>query len=278
LIDGSSVIFRSFYGVPKTMRTPDGGLNNAIRGFCDVLARLLVERRPKRVVVATDEDWRPAWRVELIPEYKAHRTAEPVPPELDPQIPVAWDVLRAFGFAVLGAKDYEAEDIIASVAKRAEGRVEIISGDRDLFALVSDPRVSVLYPQGKGQWLRVDEAEVEARYDIPGRTYVDFAVLRGDPSDGLPGLRGVGDKSAAAMVRRHGSIEGVLWDGKLSKPDVEYLRRAIRVITPVADIPLTIPPALVPTAPADPRRLEQLKKQHGLGNSVDRLLAALPAG
>ena len=187
LIDGSSLIFRAFYGVPRTMKAPGGGLNNAIRGFIDVLARLLAERRPARVLVATDEDWRPDWRVDLIPSYKEHRTAEPVPPALEPQIPVAWDVLRAVGFAVLGARDYEAEDIIASVAKRANGRVEIISGDRDLFALVRDPRVSVIYPQGKGQWLRVDEKEVATRYDIPGRAYADFAVLRGDPSDGLPG-------------------------------------------------------------------------------------------
>jgi 5'-3' exonuclease len=276
LIDGSSMIFRAFYGVPRTMKGPDGNLNNATRGFLDLLARLLAERRPARVLVATDEDWRPAWRVELIPDYKAHRTGEPVPPELEPQMPVTWDVLRAVGFAVLGAADYEAEDIIASVARKAKGRVEIISGDRDLFALIRDPTVTVIYPQGKGQWLRVDEAVVEARYDIPGRSYADFAVLRGDPSDGLPGLPGVGDKSAAAMLRRHGSIEGVLWDGNLTTPNVDYLKRAIKVVTPVADIPLQIPPALVPSAAADPAALTRLQKKHGLGASVDRLLAALP--
>jgi 5'-3' exonuclease len=278
LIDGSSLIFRAFYGVPRTMKAPGGGLNNAMRGFLDVLARLLTERRPARVVVATDEDWRPQWRVELIPSYKTHRTAEPVPPELDPQISPTWEVLRAFGFAVVGAAGYEAEDIIASVAAQASGRIEIISGDRDLFALVRDPDICVIYPEGKGKWRRVDEAEIEARYQIPGRTYIDYAVLRGDPSDGLPGLPGVGDKSAAAMVRRHGSIDGVISGAKLSETNVDYLRRAISVVRPVDSIPLQLPPAEVPRHAVDPDQVNVLARQYGLGGSVDRLRAALPAG
>src|SRR5438094_6379711 len=208
LIDGSSLIFRAFYGVPRTMRAPDGSLNNALRGFLDLLARLLAEPRPARVLVATDEDWRPAWRVDLIPSYKAHRTAEPVPPELEPQIAPAWKVLGAIGVEVLGAAGYEAEDVIASVAARATGRVEIVSGDRDLFSLVRDPDVCVIYPEGKGVWRRVDEGDIAARYDIPGRAYADYAILRGDPSDGLPGLRGVGDTTAADLLGRYGSIEG----------------------------------------------------------------------
>jgi len=275
LIDGSSLIFRAFFGVPRTMRAPDGSLNNAIRGLLDVMARALVPRRPRRMVVASDEDWRPNWRVELLPGYKAHRVAEPVPPELAPQIPRVWEVLDAIGIPVVGVRDYEAEDIIATLVRKAKGTVEIVSGDRDLFALVRDPSVWVLYPEGKGQWRKVDEADIEARYSIPGRAYGDYAVLRGDPSDGLPGLRGVGDKNAAALLRKHGSVEGLLRDGKLRDEERDYLQRALKVVTPVDNIPIELPEARVPPAPHDAARLDALKQKYGLGGSVERLLDIL---
>ena len=276
--DGSSLIFRAFYGVPASVRAPDGHPVNAIRGFLDVLARLIAERRPGAVAIATDEDWRPGWRVELIPSYKAHRVAEPVPPGLIPQMPVAYDVLTAIGIPVVRAAGYEAEDVIASLLDRIDtGRdeVEIASGDRDLFALVRDPNVRVLYPEGGGRRTVVDEAEVERRYGIPGTAYGDYAALRGDPSDGLPGVSGVGDKKAAGLIRRYGSAEAMLAAGALRERDADYLRRALRVGRPTGEIRLSLPEPSLPRSPADPGRLVDLSREHGLDSSIDRLLRAL---
>ncbi|HEV3231019.1 MAG TPA: 5'-3' exonuclease [Candidatus Dormibacteraeota bacterium] len=274
LIDGSSLIFRAFYGVPRTVVAPNGAPINGARGCIDNLARLITERRPAHLALATDEDWRPAFRVEALPTYKAHRVAEPVPPELEPQMPVAWDVLRAAGLAVIGAAGFEAEDVIASIVARVTGRVEIWSGDRDLFALVRDPDVTVLYPE-RGGLAVVDEAEITRRYGIPGRSYLDFAILRGDPSDGLPGLRGVGAKTAVDLVRRHGDLEGIIANTRLDGPALEYLAGARRVVAPVADIPLDLPDCAVPDAPADPRRLAALGADWGLASAIARLTEAL---
>jgi 5'-3' exonuclease len=277
LVDGSSLIFRAFFGVPQTVVGPDGSPINAVRGFLDYLARFITERRPIHLAVATDEDWRPAFRVDAIPSYKTHRTAEPIPPLLEPQMPIIMDVLAAFGIAVVGAAGFEAEDVIASLVQFAEGRVEILSGDRDLFALVRDPDVVVLYPQSRGEVQVVDEAEIERKYGIPGRSYVDFAILRGDPSDGLPGLPNVGEKKAAALIHRHGSIEGVLWEGNLTEADVDYVQRAIKVVPPVATIPLERPEGRLRNDAADATRVAVLKKHYGLGGAVDRLLRAIEA-
>ena len=161
LVDGSSLIFRAFYGIPASVRSPDGRPVNAVRGFLDALSRLVTTREPQRLAIASDEDWRPQWRVDLIPSYKAHRTAEPMPPGLIPQMPIIQDVLSAIGVDFIGLKDYEAEDVIASWAAKASGSVEIASGDRDLFALIEDPRVSVLYPEKTGL-MQVTEAEIQA--------------------------------------------------------------------------------------------------------------------
>src|SRR5438105_17073 len=275
LVDGSSLIFRAYYGVPQTIRAPDGRPVNAVRGFLDNLARQLTERRPRRLAVASDEDWRPQWRVELIPSYKAHRTAEPVPPGLIPQFPVIHEILAAIGVDFVGVPDYEAEDVIATWTARAAGStVEIVSGDRDLFALVQDSRVSVLYPE-KGGLALVDEAEVRRRYGIPGRLYADFAVLRGDPSDGLTGMAGVGPKKAAELVQRYGGIRGLIESGRVSGDVRDYLERAYRVVAPVTDLPLELPEGCRPTYPVDPEASASLAERHGLVNSVGRLVTAL---
>src|SRR5215470_18819812 len=254
-VDGSSLIFRAFFGVPTSMRSPDGKPVNAVRGFMERLANLIVDRRPARLAGASDEDWRPPWRVELIPSYKAHRVAEPIPPQLEPQMPIIQEVLDAAGVDFVGVVSYEAEDVIASWTAQAAGQtVEIISGDRDLFALVRDPYVRVLYPEKKGL-TAVDEAEVTRRYGVPGRLYADFAILRGDPSDGLPGLAGVGDKKAADLVTRYGGLDGLLASGRLSDADRDYVERARRVVPPVTDLPVEMPQA---RRPPDTERAEAL--------------------
>ena len=274
LVDGSSLIFRAFYGVPQTTRAPDGTLVNAVRGTLETLARLITERKPKRLALATDEDWRPDWRVELLPSYKEHRTAEPVPPDLEPQMPVVMECLAAVGIDALGVSGYEAEDVIASLAVRVETPIEIYSGDRDLFTLVRDREIIVLYPEKTGL-AEVDEAEVERRYSIPGRAYADFAILRGDPSDGLPGIAGIGAKKAADLVRRYGSVGAMLEVGIFRTADAEYLEKAARIVPPVTNLDIEVPPGRRDRYPEDPAQVEALGKRYGVASSFQRLLTAL---
>jgi 5'-3' exonuclease len=269
------MFFRAFYAIPQTMRGPDGKLNNAVRGTLDTLARYVTDRKPRHVAFTTDEDWRPAWRVELIKGYKEHRVAEPIPPALIPQVPVILEALTAVGVDVVGLDGYEAEDIVASLASKVKGPIEIASGDRDLFSLVRDRDVIVLYPQ-KGGPAEVDEAEVARRYGIPGRAYADYAILRGDPSDGLPGIPGIGDKTASQMVKRYGSIEKMLEAGIFRKEEqADYLRKALKVVPPVANLPIAVPRGRRDGYPEDVAKVEQLGKKHGIANNLDRLVTAL---
>ena len=274
LVDGSSLIFRAFYGVPQTNRAPDGTLINAVRGFLDTLARRIEERKPRHVTVTTDEDWRPDWRVELIPSYKAHRTGEPVPHALVPQMPVIMESLEAEGVDAVGMEDYEAEDIIASLVTKVEPPIEILSGDRDLFSQIRGREIVVLYPEKTGLTV-VDEDEVARRYSIPGRSYSDYAILRGDPSDGLPGLAGVGDKKAADLVRRYGSIKGMLDAGIFRSADADYLEKALRVVPPVRDLEIKVPRGRRDRYPEHPKKVEELGTRYGVTGSFKRLTEAL---
>ena len=278
LIDGSSVMFRAFFGIPVTaFKAPDGQPVNAVRGFLDMLGRLVTDRKPRAIVVATDKDWRPAFRVNVLPSYKTHRLVQGnMPAELEPQEPIIHAVLAAIGVEVIGADGFEAEDVIASLLPKITGSVEIVTGDRDLFALVRDPDVRVLYTQqGIGRLLVVDEAEVERRYGIPGRSYGDFAVLRGDPSDGLPGVTGVGEKTAAQLVRRFKDLDGIVASGKLGDAANAYIERARRVGVPVSVAPVPVPKGTRPTKAADPAGLAKLDETYGIGSVTDRLLRAL---
>jgi 5'-3' exonuclease len=189
-------------------------------------------------------------------------------------MPVIDAFLAAIGIDALGVAGYEAEDVIATWTAKAAGSVEIVSGDRDLFALIEDPRVAVLYPE-KGSWNIVDEAEVTHRYAIPGRSYAAFAMLRGDPSDGLPGLKGVGAVAAASMIREHGSIEALIAAGRLSDANREYLTSALRVVPPVADLPIALPAGRRDHYPVDPQTLNTLMATNGLQAAASRLVDAL---
>jgi 5'-3' exonuclease len=273
-IDGSSLIFRAYHGFRDMASPADGMQVNAIRGFLERLGRLIDDRQPRRIVVADDWAWRPDWRVDLIAGYKSHRVAEPVPAGLTPQIPVIHDLLEATGVDLVGVADHEAEDVIATLTKLASGTVEIASGDRDLFALVEDPRVRVLYPEKSGLSV-IDEAEVTRRFGIPGRRYADFAILRGDPSDGLPGLKGVGSVTAAGIIRRYGDIAGVLRERPLRDADRHYLERALRVVTPVADLPIKLPAGRRVVYPADEHALGLHAARYGVQASCARLLSAM---
>src|SRR5438270_9629598 len=278
LIDGSSVMFRAFFGIPVTaFKAPDGQPVNAVRGFLDMLARLVIDRKPRAILVATDEDWRPKFRVDVIPSYKTARLKRgAMPPELQPQEPIIREVLAAIGVEVVGSDGFEAEDVIASLLPKIRGKVEIVTGDRDLFALVRDPDICVLYTQqGIGRLLVVDEAEVERRYGIPGRSYGDFAVLRGDPSDGLPGVPGVGETTAALLVRRYKDLDGIVASGRLGEAANAYIQQARRVGGPVAIAPVPTPKGTRPKEPVDPAALSRLNETYGIGGSTERLVRAL---
>jgi 5'-3' exonuclease len=294
LLDSASLYFRAFYGIPAdTMTAPDGTPVNAVRGLLDMIARLVRAYRPGQLVACMDADWRPAFRVSAIPSYKAHRAnpdgSEQVPDALNAQIPVIEQVLAAAGVAMAGAPGYEADDIIGTLAARHDGPVDIVTGDRDLFQLVDDARqVRVIYTaRGMAKLEVVDEAAVTRRYQIPGRAYAAFAALRGDPSDGLPGVPGVGEKTAAALVRVFGSVEAMLAAldqghggfpmGSRAKlaANRDYLAAAIPVVRVAADAPLPAAEGLLPAAPADPRRLAELDVRWDLGSSLGRMCAAL---
>ena len=274
MFDGSSLIFRSFYGVPQTFKAPNGFMINAVRGTLDRMASTINDRKPRHVALTTDEDWRPDWRVQLIPGYKVHRVAEPVPPALIPQMPVIMAALMAIGVDVIGLDDYEAEDIIASLIPKVEKPVEIWSGDRDLFSQVRDKEIIVLYPE-KGGLAVVDEAEVKKRYGIPGTAYSDFAILRGDPSDGLPGVAGVGPKRAADLVKKFKSVQGMLDAGIFSAADSAYLANALKVVPPRVDLELPLPTGRRSKYPAEPEVVEEIAKRYGVGSSLQRLITAL---
>jgi 5'-3' exonuclease len=240
----------------------------------DALSRLITARRPRSVAIATDEDWRPAFRVKAMPSYKAHRVAEPVPPGLDPQLPLVMAALDAIGLNVIGKPGFEAEDVIASLAHKVRPPIEVYSGDRDLFTIVRDPDLIVLYPE-KGGLAEVDEAEIEKRYGIPGRSYAEFAILRGDPSDGLPGVPGVGAKTAAGLVRRHKNLDGILAGLDWGDATRDYIQRARQIVYPVEDIDLPDPAPGLPTDPAHPKTLEKLNRELGIEPHSSRLLDAL---
>jgi 5'-3' exonuclease len=293
LLDTASLYFRAFYGVPETLTAPDGTPINAVRGLLDMITRLVRARQPGQLVACLDADWRPAFRVAAIPSYKAHRArpdgSEEVPPTLAAQVPVIEEVLAALGIAVAGAPGYEADDVIGTLTARATSPVDIVTGDRDLFQLVDDDhQVRVVYTvRGLTNLDIVDEAAVTARYQIPGRAYADFAVLRGDPSDGLPGVAGVGEKTAAALVRAFGTVDAILaaidqghggFPGG-SRPKVaaarDYLAVAPRVTRVATDAPVPDVDGTLPVTGADRERLAALDDRWDLGSSLRRALSAV---
>jgi len=296
LLDTASLYYRAFFGVPDTVRAPDGTPVNAVRGLLDTIAQLVRGREPSRLVACLDADWRPAFRVAAIPSYKAHRLAadgtEETPPALAAQIPVIEELLRVSGLAVAGQPGFEADDVMATLSARSDSPVDVVTGDRDLFQLVDDARgIRVIYTvRGLLNMDVIDEAAVAAKYGIPGRAYADYAALRGDPSDGLPGVPGVGEKTAAALINAFGSIDGItkaLDQGhggfprgsrdKLEKAR-DYLDISLSVVRVVQDIAMPEVGGDLPAVPADAARLKELGERWGLGSSLSRFLTAVSQG
>lgn len=301
LLDTASLYFRAFFGVPDSLRAPDGTPVNAVRGLMDFISRLVEEYRPTHLACCWDDDWRPQWRVDLLPTYKAHRLAEElpgpgpdaeeVPDPLAVQVPVIVDVLTAYGLAVVGAEEMEADDVIGTLATDAGMPVDVVTGDRDLFQLVDDARgVRVLYTaRGVGRHERVDEAWVQEKYGIRAHQYADFATLRGDSSDGLPGVPGIGEKTAATLLGRYDDVAGIVRaaldpDSDLApgprrkvKDALAYLEVAPTVVAVRRDLDLGAPDLRLPRSPADHARVLELDGQWGLGGSAVRLVEALAA-
>ena len=293
LLDTPSLYFRAYYGVPDSVTAPDGTPVNAIRGLLDFMARLVRDFRPTRLVAAMDADWRPAWRVDVLPSYKAHRVGpgggDQTPDALAVQVPIIEEVFAALGVATVGVAGYEADDVIGTLATHAPCPVDVVTGDRDLFQLVNDDRgVRIVYTaRGVGSATAWDESAVTAKYSIPGRGYGEFATLRGDPSDGLPGVAGIGEKTAAALITRFGTVEELLVAAESGTDDGfpagarakvlagrDYLSSAPVVVRVACDVDLPPYDDRLRTDPVDAQRLVELSTRWGLDGSLNRYLAA----
>ena len=294
LLDSASLWYRAYYGMPDTLLSPTGMPVNAIRGYLDMTARLIGMYSPNRIVACIEGDWRPSWRVDLFPAYKANRLeeesdVEEEPETLTPQIPVLLDLLDAFGIPMLGVDDYEADDVMATFAVREKGPIRVVTGDRDLFQLVDDKRdVKVVYlARGISQHDLVDIKWVSEKYGIPGDRYALFAMFRGDPSDGLPGVRGIGEKGAALIANNFATVAEVQkaankGDDRLSASlakkiidGADYLKIAPTLVHCAQDVAIPEMDIAMPKKPADLSDIYQFKEEYGLGASVDRLISAL---
>jgi 5'-3' exonuclease len=311
LLDGASMWFRSYFGVPSSITAPDGRPVNAVRGFIDSVAVVITQQRPRRLVVCLDLDWRPQFRVDLIPSYKAHRVAqeisrpgpagepdiEEVPDELTPQIDMIMELLDAFGIPTAGAPGFEADDVLGTLAAQEQSDpVVVVSGDRDLLQVVADDPVPVrvLYlGRGLSRATLLGPVEVAEHYGVPvdraGPAYAELALLRGDPSDGLPGVPGVGEKTAANLLAQHGSLEQIVAaahdpKSKMAKglrtkllAAADYIEVAGPVVRVATDAPVTLstPTDALPLVAADPARTAELATQLGVGSSITRLQKAL---
>jgi 5'-3' exonuclease len=299
LLDTASLYFRAFYGVPDSLKRADGTPVNAVRGLLDIIARLVAEFEPTHLVACWDDDWRPHWRVELIPSYKAHRVAEIVPagpdveetPDpLEAQIPMIREILAALDLTVIGAPRHEADDVIGSLATQADMPVDVVTGDRDLFQLVDDARdVRVIYTaRGMSKLEVLTDVTVVGKYGVLPSQYADFAVLRGDASDGLPGVAGIGEKTAASLLQQFGDLDSIV--AAAGDPAVPlsatmrtritgaaaYLDVAPTVVEVVRDLELGAFDARLHPLDADEAdEVRRLGEEWNLGGSVQRVLQAL---
>jgi 5'-3' exonuclease len=301
LLDTAALYFRAFHGLPETITAPDGSPINAVRGLLDIIARLVGEFAPTDLVACWDDAWRPRWRVELIPSYKAHRVAEPgdgerpdreiVPETLTAQIPRIAEVLEALGIAVVGAPDHEADDVIGTLAATATTPVDVVTSDRDLYQVIDDDRQVRVVSTARGMrdLELVSDDVLRAKYGVSAAQYADFATLRGDPSDGLPGVAGIGEKTAATLLAKFGDLDGVLAAAHRTGSGIpagqaaklrageEYARRAVPAVRVVRD--LRLPKADTAVSLTDEQRAAaaELAARWDLGRSMERIVATLGA-
>lgn len=293
LLDSASLWYRAYFGMPNTLVSPTGQPVNAIRGYLDMTSRLLVKYQPNRIVACLEGDWRPSWRVELFPDYKLNRLdeegAEEEPDTLGPQIPILLDVLDALGIPLLGVDDYEADDLIATFSVKQPGPVRIVTGDRDLFQLADDKRdVKIVYlAKGISNHDLVDLKWIQDKYQIPGDRYALFAMIRGDSSDGLPGIKGIGEKGAMVIANLFKTMPEVMLaaagaDEKLSSnirkkllESSQYAAIAPKLVGCALDVAIPEMEIAMPIKPKSLEKIIRLKDEYGLGASIDRIMSAL---
>ena len=289
LLDVSSLMYRSHFAMKDAGVTAlDGRPMGAVHGYLDMVGRIARSRHPDRIVHAYDHDWRPMARTQIYAGYKAERPEEPE--ELTVQFALLREVLDFTGMTQAQAPDWEAEDAIGAFCRQmaAKDRNEIVSGDRDLLQLVHDPDVTVLYTlRGVSELHEFDEAAVEEKYGVPASRYAEFAILRGDPSDGLPGVQGVGEKTARSLVQAYPDIDAMLADAASQSPapgplkgkpalrsrllaSTDYLRAMRRLVPINSDAELS-----VWSGDRWDEALKAFAEEHGLKGAVQRLLAAL---
>ena len=293
LLDSASLWYRAYFGMPDTLVSPTGQPVNAIRGYLDMTSRLLVKYQPNRIVACLEGDWRPSWRVELFPDYKLNRLdeegAEEEPDTLGPQIPILLDVLDALGIPLLGVDDYEADDLMATFSVKQPGPIRIVTGDRDLFQLADDQRdVKIVYlAKGISNHDLVDLKWIQDKYQIPGDRYALFAMIRGDSSDGLPGIRGIGEKGAMVIANLFKTMPDVMQaaassDERLS-PNIrkkllessQYAAIAPKLVGCALDVAIPEMEISMPKKPKSIEKIIKLKDEFGLGASIDRIMSAL---
>jgi DNA polymerase-1 len=218
LLDGMSLAFRAYYALPDTLATKSGVVTNAAHGFTSMLQYLIREQKPSAVAVAFDAPG-DTFRDEMLEDYKAGRAATPwlLPPQFD----IIRAVMDSLAIPVIEAPGFEADDVIATLATQAAARgceVVIVTGDRDSFQLVQDPYIRVLYnKRGVSDYTLYDEAGIVERTGVTPDKYVLLAALRGDPSDNLPGIPGVGEKTAAKLINKYGDLDGVFSHARTSR-------------------------------------------------------------
>ena len=293
LLDSASLWYRAYFGMPDTLVSPTGQPVNAIRGYLDMTSRLLVKYQPNRIVACLEGDWRPSWRVELFSDYKLNRLdeegAEEEPDTLGPQIPILLDVLDALGIPLLGVDDYEADDLMATFSVKQPGPVRIVTGDRDLFQLADDKRdVKIVYlAKGISNHDLVDLKWIQDKYQIPGDRYALFAMIRGDSSDGLPGIRGIGEKGAMLIANLFETMPEVMQaaasaDERLSAnirkkllESSQYAAIAPKLVGCALDVAIPEMEISMPKKPKSIEKIIKLKEEFGLGASIDRIMSAL---
>ncbi len=294
ILDSATLYYRAFYALPEKMTAPNGSPHNAIRGFLSMLTKLITIHHPSGIVAAWDNDWRPEWRVELVPSYKTHRLEvtsgqEEVPDTLSPQIGAIAAILDAWGVARIGIDGFEADDVIASVAAQHEGRSFVVTSDRDLIQVVTD-RVSLLLQVSGGveNWPVLNPDAIESKYGVSPGNYLSMAALRGDPSDGLPGIPGIGDKTASALVNAYANLDALIKASGTPDPakpltprlaerisaGADYLAAAMAVIEAETRLPVGAWSVEIPYEPVDMQTLNELAVSWGVEKYVEELLQA----
>lgn len=295
--DTATLYYRAFFAVPESIVAPDGTPSGAVRGFLDMVSSIAKQFPAKEVVFAWDDDWRPQWRVDLVPSYKLHRVDaevsdqpdaafEVIPDALSPQIGAISLILDAIGLPRLGQQGHEADDVLGALVAKSAGGCDVVTGDRDLFQLVSESNRVISITKGVKNLEVVDDAYLSSRYGITGAQYADFSMLRGDPSDGLPGVKGIGEKTAAKLINEHVDISGLIAaardDATALAPAVRrnllesqnYMKAAGKVVRlkTTARIPKSL---LLPKVVKDPKSLALLATAWGVEKHVARLLKTL---